>query len=121
MYLGRIVESAETKTILNDPKHPYTQALIRAVPIPDPHHERQRTELEGAALDPIDLGEGCRFRDRCPDRMDVCERTPAFVEHEDGRRVACHLYYDHEEYLADQEGELDDAHATRPEPQTGGD
>jgi peptide/nickel transport system ATP-binding protein len=100
MYLGRIVERNETTALLNDPKHPYAKALIEAIPIPDPHHERARTELGGTPRDPIDLGEGCRFRDRCPDRMEVCERTPAFVETDDGTETACHLYYDHEDYVS---------------------
>jgi peptide/nickel transport system ATP-binding protein len=100
MYLGRIVERNETTALLNDPKHPYAKALIEAIPIPDPHHERARTELGGTPRDPIDLGDGCRFRDRCPDRMDVCEKTPAFVETDDGTETACHLYYDHESYVS---------------------
>jgi peptide/nickel transport system ATP-binding protein len=96
MYLGRIVESAPTQTLLDDPKHPYTQELVSAVPIPDPHHQRDRTSIEGAVADPIGLGSGCRFRDRCPDRMDICEKTPMNVEHGAEREVACHLHYDHE-------------------------
>jgi peptide/nickel transport system ATP-binding protein len=66
MYLGRVVESAPTERILADPKHPYTEALVSAIPVPDPHYDRERTEMSGAPRDPIDLGEGCRFRDRCP-------------------------------------------------------
>jgi peptide/nickel transport system ATP-binding protein len=66
MYLGRIVESAGTRPILSAPKHPYTKALVSAIPVPDPHHGRDRTEMFGAPRDPVDLGEGCRFRDRCP-------------------------------------------------------
>jgi peptide/nickel transport system ATP-binding protein len=101
MYLGRIVERNETEALLNDPKHPYAQALIDAIPIPDPNEHRPRTELGGTPRDPIDLGDGCRFRDRCPDRMDICEETPAFVELEDGAQTACHLYYDHEAYVSE--------------------
>ncbi|MDG5821399.1 oligopeptide/dipeptide ABC transporter ATP-binding protein [Natronococcus sp. A-GB7] len=66
MYLGRIVETAPTGQILADPKHPYTDALVSAVPIPDPGHDRDRTRMSGAPRDPIGLGDGCRFRDRCP-------------------------------------------------------
>ena len=108
MYLGRVVESAPTMELLENPKHPYSKALINAIPIPDPHHDRVRTEMEGAPRDPIDLGVGCRFRDRCPDRMEVCGRTPASVD-VDGCSVSCHLYYDHGEYLETYEGtdELD--------------
>ncbi len=96
MYLGRIVERSPTKKVLHDPKHPYSKALIDAIPVPDPHYDRDRTKIEGAALDPVDLGEGCRFRDRCPDRMEICEKKPRFVE-VDGESIAsCHLYYDHD-------------------------
>ena len=66
MYLGRIVESAPTEQILSEPKHPYSEALISAIPIPDPTYDRERTQMFGAPRDPKDLGEGCRFRDRCP-------------------------------------------------------
>jgi peptide/nickel transport system ATP-binding protein len=115
MYLGRIVENAPTRELLNDPIHPYTQALINAIPLPDPHGGRERTTLSGAPRDPIGLGQGCRFRDRCPEKMDICEETPAFLEVQPDHATACHLYYDHEEYLGRQEGKLDDAHASRSE------
>lgn len=97
MYLGRVVESAPTQTLLDDPKHPYTQELVSAVPIPDPHHKRDRTSIEGDVADPIGMGSGCRFRDRCPERMDICEKKPMTVETTGGQSVACHLYYDHDE------------------------
>lgn len=67
MYLGRFVESAGTKALLRNPKHPYTKALVSAIPVPDPTYDRERTEMSGAPRDPIDIGEGCRFRDRCPE------------------------------------------------------
>jgi len=97
MYLGRFVESAPTATILEEPKHPYSEELIKAVPTLNPHRNRERTQLEGATPDPVNLGNGCRFRERCPERMDVCEHTPRDVEIEEGHSAACHLYYDHEE------------------------
>lgn len=97
MYLGRIIETGPVHQILDAPKHPYTQALIRAIPLPDPYADRERSNLSNQPQTPIDLGEGCRFRDRCPDRMDICERTPKTVEEDDDHRVACHLYYDHED------------------------
>ena len=103
MYLGRIIERAETEELLSNPRHPYAQALINAIPIPDPHHGRDRTTLEGAPRDPIGLDDGCRFRDRCPERMDICEQTPAFVEVENDVETACHLYYDHEAYVTESE------------------
>ena len=96
MYLGRIVERSPTKKVLHDPKHPYSKALIDAIPVPDPHYDRERTKIEGAALDPIDMGDGCRFRDRCPDRMEICEKKPRFVEVDDETIASCHLYSDHE-------------------------
>ena len=107
MYLGRIVESASTEDLLNEPKHPYSKELIGAVPIPNPHHERTRTQLEGSTPDPKNLGTGCRFKDRCPDRMDICNQTPISYGIEADRKVACHLYYDHEEYneTADSTGD----------------
>lgn len=96
MYLGRIIETAPVTEILEDPKHPYTQALIQAIPIPDPHVDRPRSELEYKPQTPVNLGEGCRFRDRCPERMDICEKTPKRVRETD-HSVCCHLYYDHED------------------------
>jgi peptide/nickel transport system ATP-binding protein len=97
MYLGRMVEKAPTRELINDPKHPYSKLLINSVPIPDPNHERERISVEGSPSDPINIGGGCRFRDRCPDRMDVCEKTPESIDTDDHCEVACHLYYDHEE------------------------
>jgi len=96
MYRGRIVEKSPTNEIIEDPKHPYTEALIKAIPIPDPHHQRERTNIEGVPQEPVNIGQGCRFRHRCPEQMDICEKTPHMVSAE-GCKVACHLYYDHEE------------------------
>lgn len=108
MYLGRIVESGPTRRVVDNAKHPYSQALIQAIPVPEPGNDRPRTKIEGAPMDPIDLGEGCRFRDRCPERMDVCEKTPHTVAVEHDRSVACHLYYDHDTYSsADVDEEID--------------
>jgi peptide/nickel transport system ATP-binding protein len=96
MYLGRIVESGSTKRLLDDPKHPYTDALISAIPIPDPDADRTRTRMSGAPRDPIDIGDGCRFRDRCPEAEDICESTtPEYIELEGNRHTACHLHYNH--------------------------
>lgn len=99
MYLGRIIESAPTRSVLTDPKHPYTQSLINAIPVPDPFHERPWTELDGTPGDPQDLPAGCRFKDRCPERMDICDQQPPFERHEDDRHgVACHLYTDERDH-----------------------
>lgn len=95
MYLGRVIESAPVREILDNPKHPYTQALIQAIPIPDPHANRERSTLEYKPQTPVDLGEGCRFRDRCPERMEACEQTPRAIN-DGSHTVCCHLYYDHE-------------------------
>lgn len=97
MYLGRVVEQAPTKELITNPKHPYTQALIQSIPIPDPHHERERAQLEGEPGDPINMPDGCRFKNRCPERMDVCDERPQDVDLEDHdeHAVACHLYYNH--------------------------
>jgi len=107
MYLGRIVETAPTKQLIDDPKHPYTRELVNAIPIPDPHSTRDRTKLEGSTENAITLTEGCRFRDRCPERHDICETTPEYVSVSDDRDVACHLYYDHEAYVSAAEEERD--------------
>ncbi|QLG29605.1 ABC transporter ATP-binding protein (plasmid) [Halorarum halophilum] len=97
MYLGRVVEKSPTRRLLAEPKHPYTQALIQSIPIPDPHYERERATIGGEPGDPINMPKGCRFKNRCPERMEVCDHTPYDVppDGEDDRTVACHLYYDH--------------------------
>lgn len=96
MYLGRIVETAPTNELIQEPKHPYSQALIDAIPIPDPHNKRERTQIEEPPEAVSSETEGCRFRDRCPERMEICEVTPEFPEVNPNHRVACHLHYDHE-------------------------
>jgi len=106
MYLGRIVERAPVMELLNERKHPYTQALFNAIPIPNPYANRTHTSLSNTPPDPIDIGEGCRFRDRCPERMDICEKTPISHIIDDGRMVACHLYYDHNQVV--EEGAQDE-------------
>lgn len=104
MYLGRIVERAKTETLLESPKHPYAEQLMNAVPIPNPHHKRTRTSIDGAPREPVDLDSGCRFRDRCPERMEICEQKPRSVTVDDDHEVACHLYYDHGATNATGEG-----------------
>ena len=94
MYLGRIVELAATHTIIEQPRHPYTQALISAVPLPDPARERtrQRVVLAGDVPSPVNPPSGCPFHTRCPLREDRCTReVPALRPIAAGHEVACHL------------------------------
>jgi peptide/nickel transport system ATP-binding protein len=106
MYLGRVIESALTMRLLKDPKHPYSKELINAIPIPDPDYDRIRTSLDGAVPSPEEAGAGCRFKSRCPDRMEICDKAPLDVV--DGNRtVACHLYYDHETTQTDRDKQLE--------------
>ncbi len=95
MYLGKIVEMANRNDLYDDPLHPYTKALLSAVPIPDPVIEkrRERIILSGDVPSPINPPTGCHFHTRCPYVMDVCrEIDPIFADQGDGHFVACHLY-----------------------------
>jgi len=92
MYLGKIVELAESSAIFREPLHPYTEALIAAIPVPDPEIHRKRILLGGDVPSPIDPPPGCAFHPRCPYRFDPCDRVaPPLGNPEEGRLVACHL------------------------------
>lgn len=93
MYLGKMMEAGPTDTVISNPLHPYTQALIDAVPVADPSIKKDRNVLSGEIPSPIAPPPGCRFHTRCPYAMEVCVNTePQFVEVEKGHYVACHLY-----------------------------
>ena len=95
MYLGEVVEESGADELYAQPLHPYTKALISAIPIPDPKVERarQRIVLEGQVPSPVDPPAGCRFTGRCPRACDRCrESKPELRELAPGHRVACHLY-----------------------------
>ncbi|AVR00560.1 ABC transporter ATP-binding protein [Oceanobacillus sp. M65] len=95
MYLGNLVELTSSKALYDEPLHPYTKALLSAIPIPDPDIEesRERIILEGELPSPIDPPSGCVFRTRCPFAMEVCaEVKPPWQEVEQDHYVACHLY-----------------------------
>jgi peptide/nickel transport system ATP-binding protein len=93
MYLGRIVETAPREQLFFDPKHPYTEALLHAVPSPDPGRARRRTVLGGDIPSPANPPSGCAFHPRCPHAMPRCAReTPLPTRLPGGRTVACHLH-----------------------------
>ena len=94
MYLGNFVEVGEKEKIYSNPMHPYTQALLSAVPVPDPKlsRTRKRIILEGDVPSPMNPPSGCRFHTRCPYATEKCSQvTPVFREHEPGHWAACHL------------------------------
>jgi oligopeptide/dipeptide ABC transporter ATP-binding protein len=95
MYLGKIVESAYTDTLFENSLHPYTQGLLHAIPIPNPHTRRmgKRILITGDIPSPVDPPEGCRFAKRCPKAFDRCfKETPILKEKEKNHNVACFLY-----------------------------
>jgi oligopeptide/dipeptide ABC transporter ATP-binding protein len=92
MYLGRIVEYADKQTLFTNPKHPYTEALLSAVPVPNPKLRREKRLLQGDVPSPINPPPGCTFHTRCPYAMDRCrQEVPVLKEIGPGHGVSCHL------------------------------
>jgi peptide/nickel transport system ATP-binding protein/oligopeptide transport system ATP-binding protein len=95
MYLGKIVEFASVEALYSYPKHPYTEALLNAVPIPDPDRSRKKLVLKGEIPSPIDPPPGCHFHPRCPYARDICKtEVPTLVDHGLGHCSACHYSND---------------------------
>jgi len=93
MYLGRLVEIATRDDLYAAPKHPYTKALLSAVPIPDPEVKQNRLILKGDIPSPVNPPSGCNFHTRCPDCMEICKReAPPVKDFGNGHKAACHLY-----------------------------
>lgn len=93
MYLGRIIETGPREAVFRDPQHPYTEALLSAVPVANPdHRRRERIVLKGDVPSPIDPPRGCHFHTRCPIAEEICrQRVPVLTQHSGEHRAACHL------------------------------
>ena len=92
MYLGRIVETAETNIIFENPRHPYTKALVAANPVPIPGSRRKRFVLKGEVPSPLTPPKGCAFHPRCSQAMDSCQRDEPLVSNDRLGQIRCHLY-----------------------------
>ena len=93
MYLGNLVEYADTEKVFEKPLHPYTQALFSAIPVPDPDYQMNRVILEGNIPSPANPPSGCKFHTRCNKCMEVCKHiAPDWQEVEPEHYCACHLY-----------------------------
>jgi oligopeptide/dipeptide ABC transporter ATP-binding protein len=99
MYLGQIVEMAPAEALYESPRHPYTLALLSAVPVPDPKQRRRRVILKGDVPSPLKPPPGCRFHPRCPECMPVCRKqAPVMRQVAAAHLVACHLHIDGPEF-----------------------
>jgi oligopeptide transport system ATP-binding protein len=115
MYLGKIVELADAEVLYRQPRHPYTQALLSAVPIPDPviEKKRQRIILEGDVPSPLNPPPGCRFHTRCPIAIDKCRvEEPPFVDYGGGHFAACWRAREVDDLLPSTAQQVDAAHQT---------
>jgi oligopeptide transport system ATP-binding protein len=92
MYLGRLIELADSEELYDNPLHPYTKALLSAVPIPDPDIQRETILIEGELPSPANPPSGCAFHTRCAQCMDICKTTRPMERNMNGHFVACHLY-----------------------------
>ncbi|HSH78546.1 MAG TPA: dipeptide ABC transporter ATP-binding protein [Herpetosiphonaceae bacterium] len=119
MYLGKIVELADAEDLYRQPLHPYTQALLSAVPIPDPviEKKRQRIILEGDVPSPINPPPGCRFHTRCPIAIDKCRvEEPPFVDYGNGHFAACWRAREVDDLLPNTAVEAEEASRATPHP-----
>lgn len=119
MYLGKIVELADAEDLYRQPLHPYTQALLSAVPIPDPviEKKRQRIILEGDVPSPINPPPGCRFHTRCPIAIDKCRvEEPPFVDYGNGHFAACWRAREVDDLLPNTAVEAEEASRITPHP-----
>ncbi|RYL88127.1 ABC transporter ATP-binding protein [Sporolactobacillus sp. THM19-2] len=93
MYLGRLVEEAKTDSLFSEPMHPYTQALLSAIPVANPNRKRERIHLTGEIPSPMNLPNGCAFHTRCPFAKEICKvQVPTIKKMGEDHKVACHLY-----------------------------
>ena len=105
MYLGKIVEIAQTADVFRNPCHPYTNALLSGIPVPDVEHKQNRIVLKGDVPSPLNPPSGCRFHTRCPFVLDKCrQKEPALSAVGDGHQVACHRQAEVKGLVIDQYG-----------------
>jgi oligopeptide transport system ATP-binding protein len=110
MYLGQIVEMADARALYARPLHPYTWALLSALPVPDPHRTRKRIMLKGDVPSPINPPEGCRFHPRCNEAKPICrDQSPLTRVVESGHLVRCHLYNESDPWNLEPQASSTDA------------